>query len=66
VIGVLLLASPKLSAYLEAKFSQPAGINDPFEIAGTLIFAYGWGILIIEKFREGLRGSNHHDGTPSN
>ncbi len=56
VIGVVLLVSPKLSAYIEASFSsQPAGINDPFEVAGILLFAYGWLILIVEKFWEGLK-----------
>ncbi len=66
VIGVILLASPKLSAYINTRFtSEPAGINDPFEIAGILIFAYGWGILIVEKFREGLKGGNRSHNPPN-
>ncbi len=63
VIGIVFLASPKLSAYIETNFSsQPAGINDPFEIAGILIFAYGWLILIVEKFWEGVK--NGGDDNP--
>ncbi|MEW6772124.1 MAG: hypothetical protein AB1330_12155 [Bacillota bacterium] len=53
-IGALLWVTPKLSAYTKM---------DPFEIGGMLIFAYGWGILIVEKFWEGLKG-NDHDNTP--
>ncbi|HAA89662.1 MAG TPA: hypothetical protein DCE07_03650 [Peptococcaceae bacterium] len=61
----MFLASPKLSVYIETNFSsQPAGINDPFEVAGTLIFAYGWLILIIEKFWEGVK--NGGDTIPTN
>lgn len=63
VIGVVLLIAPKVSAYIEANLSsQSAGINDPFEIAGILIFAYGWLILIVEKFWEGVK--NGGDANP--
>ncbi|MEW6173385.1 MAG: hypothetical protein AB1510_10025 [Bacillota bacterium] len=49
VIGVVLWVTPKLSTHIKM---------DPFEIGGILIFAYGWGILIIEKFWEGLKGED--------
>jgi hypothetical protein len=49
-LGVVLWVTPKLSTYTN---------KDPFEISGMLIFAYGWGIFIIEKFREGLEGKNN-------
>jgi len=48
--GVILWVAPTLSAYIN---------KEPFEISGILIFAYGWGILIIERFREGVEGRNN-------
>jgi predicted tellurium resistance membrane protein TerC len=44
-VGVVLWLTLKLSAYIN---------REPFEVSGILVFAYGWGILIIEKFWEGL------------
>lgn len=49
-VGVILWIAPKLSIY--------TGM-DSFEISGILIFAYGWGIFIIEKFWEGFKGENN-------
>jgi len=48
-VGVILWVTPKLSAYTN---------KSSFEISGILIFAYGWGIFIIEKFWEGFKGKN--------
>lgn len=50
----MLFVAPELSAYTK---------KDPLKIAGVLIFAYGWGVLIVEKFWEGLKGS-HDDNAP--
>ncbi len=49
VVGLLLL----LSGYLKKRIPALAQL-DSLEIGGLLIFAYGWAILIVEKFREGL------------
>jgi hypothetical protein len=38
--------SPKIHVYIK---------TDPLMIAGILVFAYAWGILIIEKFWEGYK-----------
>ncbi|MDF9409210.1 hypothetical protein L7E55_12725 [Pelotomaculum isophthalicicum JI] len=46
-VGVILWVAPKLSTYIN---------KEPFEVSGILIFAYGWGIFIIEKFWEGFDG----------
>ena len=51
VVGVVLLVTPTLSAYTN---------HDPFKISGVLIFAYGWGVFIIEKFWEGLEEENNN------
>ncbi len=49
-IGVILWVTPRLSTYTN---------KGSFEISGILVFAYGWGIFIIEKFWEGLKGRNN-------
>ncbi len=46
-IGIILWLTPKISAYIN---------REPFEVSGLLIFVYGWGIFVIEKFWEGLNG----------
>lgn len=51
-VGLLLLLSVYLQRYVPG-FSR----RDSLEIAGILVFAYGWVILIVEKFREGLKGN---------
>jgi hypothetical protein len=49
IIGVILFVAPQLGAHAR---------EDPLKVAGTLIFAYGWGILVVEKFCAGLRGKD--------
>ncbi len=49
-VGVILWVTPKLSVYTNM---------DSFDISEILIFAYGWGIFVIEKFREGLKGEDN-------
>jgi hypothetical protein len=49
VIGLLLYVSP----YLENWLPEQLALNST-QIAGLLIFIYGWLIVIREKFREGL------------
>lgn len=47
--GLLLF----VSSYLEGWLPKQLTLNST-QIAGFLIFAYGWIIVIREKFREGL------------
>ncbi|MGI6406271.1 MAG: hypothetical protein ACOX2E_07430 [Syntrophaceticus sp.] len=47
--GLLLF----VSSYLEGWLPKQLALNST-QIAGFLIFAYGWIIVIREKFREGL------------
>jgi len=49
VVGVVLWISSKLRVYVKI---------DPLETAGILVFAYAWGILIVEKLWEGLKGND--------
>jgi hypothetical protein len=49
VAGLLLF----VSSYLEGWLPKQLTLNST-QIAGFLIFAYGWIIVIREKFREGL------------
>ena len=50
VVGLLIL----VSAYLERQLPIWSSVNST-QIAGFLIFAYAWILVIIEKFREGLK-----------
>lgn len=52
VIGLLIF----ISSYLEQWLPESSNLNNT-QIAGFLIFVYGWIIVIREKFREGL----HYD-----
>ncbi len=53
-VGMVLSVSAKLKCVT----SFPV---DPLELSGAAIFLYGWGILIMEKFYEGLRGQPAKD-----
>lgn len=48
VVGIILFTSPKICVHIK---------TNPLMIAGILVFAYAWGILIIEKFWEGYKGN---------
>jgi hypothetical protein len=48
VVGIILFMSPKIHV-----FTEP----DPLTIAGLFVFAYAWGILIVEKFWEGYKNN---------
>jgi RsiW-degrading membrane proteinase PrsW (M82 family) len=55
LVGVVLWLTPSLCEYIN---------YDPFKVSGILIFAYGWGVFIIEKFWEGLEEeTNPHNGS---
>lgn len=49
VVGLLIF----ISSYLEQWLPESSTLNST-QIAGFLIFVYGWIIVIGEKFREGL------------
>ena len=48
IVGIILGLSPKIGHLL--------GL-EPLELGGLGVFAYGWGILIVQKFREGLNNN---------
>ncbi|MGI6648634.1 MAG: hypothetical protein ACOX5W_06125 [Bacillota bacterium] len=50
VIGAIIWLSPVIEEWMKI---------DSLKIVGFLIFAYGWGILIGEKFLEGLNEEKH-------
>jgi hypothetical protein len=51
VVGIILFMSPNIHIHIK---------TDPLSIAGVLIFAYAWGILIVEKFWEGYKNNENN------
>lgn len=50
VVAIILWLSPVISSAMK--------IN-ALSAAGFLVFVYGWAILIIKKFQEGLHDNSH-------